>query len=444
MMMMISSSSSTVSSSLSNLTPKSTQPIAGPGPTPDPNQTAHRTTEPNRRKGSSQLIRWSRARAIRSGVKLDRPVQQNPEVVDRRSGDTESSSTASPYHYSSSSSSGEEDDGCIADMEAAAAGAKHIYMVSDGTGWTAEHAVNAALGQFDYCLVDRGCPVNTHLFSGIEDLEQLMEIIKQAAREGAMLIYTLADENMAASARHACKRWGVPSTDLLSPITEAIALHLGVSPSGLPRGAPGRKFPLTEDYFKRIDAIEFTIKQDDGALPQNLHKADIVLAGVSRTGKTPLSIYLAQKGFKVANVPIVMGVALPNTLFKIDQEKIFALTINPAVLQTIRKARAKTLGFADQVRTNYSEMDHVREELDFACKIFAQNPTWPVIEVTGRAIEETAVTVLRLFQDRKNRCSMPRISKRYLINYVYFICLHTAYWTLFGLTRVVVHGLSGA
>lgn len=271
-----------------------------------------------------------------------------------------------------------------------------------------------------------------------------MEIIKQAARENAMLIYTLADENMAASARHACKRWGVPSTDILSPITEAISLHLGVSPSGLPRGAPGRKFPLTEDYFKRIDAIEFTIKQDDGALPNNLHKSDIVLAGVSRTGKTPLSIYLAQKGFKVANVPIVMVVPLPKALFEIDQENVFALTINPVVLQTIRRERAKTLGFNDNMMTNYSDMDHVREELDFACKIFAQNPTWPVIgvyfisvsiyastissnflmlvvmcfslmitEVTGKAIEETAVTVLRLYQDRKNRCSMPRISKRY-------------------------------
>ncbi|XP_076959419.1 putative pyruvate, phosphate dikinase regulatory protein, chloroplastic [Bidens hawaiensis] len=382
---------------------KRTPPTAGPTPDPNPNQTTH---QPERRKlnnkGSSQLIRWSRARAIRSGVKLDRPVQRTPlEAGDR---------PVVQVPVADGESSSEEEDGCVVEMED---GAKHIYMVSDGTGWTAEHAVNAALGQFDYCLVDRGCPVNTHLFSGINDVERLMEIIKQAAREGAMLIYTLADENMAASARHACKRWGVPSTDLLSPITDAISSHLGVSPSGLPRGAPGRKFPLTEDYFKRIDAIEFTIKQDDGALPENLNRADIVLAGVSRTGKTPLSIYLAQKGFKVANVPIVMGVALPKTLFKIDQEKIFALTINPVVLHTIRRARAKTLGLTELVRTNYAEMDHVREELDFASKIFAQNPTWPVIEVTGKAIEETAVTVLRLFQDRKTRCSMPRISKRY-------------------------------
>lgn len=211
-----------------------------------------------------------------------------------------------------------------------------------------------------------------------------MEIIKQAAKEGALLVYTLADPSMAESATKACKLWGIPSTDILGPITEAIASHLRVSPSGLPRGAPGRSFPLGEEYFRRIEAIEFTIKQDDGALPRNLHKADIVLSGVSRTGKTPLSIYLAQKGYKVANVPIVMGVELPKSLFEVDPQKVFGLTINPLVLQTIRKARAKSLGFRDEVRTNYSEMEHVRQELEFAGKIFAQNPVWPVIGETNQ------------------------------------------------------------
>lgn len=206
-----------------------------------------------------------------------------------------------------------------------------------------------------------------------------MEIVKQAAIEGAMLVYTLADPSMAESARQACKLWGIPSTDILSPITEAIASHLGVSPSGLPRGAPGRNIPLTEEYFRRIEAIEFTIKQDDGALPQNLYKADIVLTGVSRTGKTPLSIYIAQKGYKVANVPIVKGVELPKSLFEIDPEKVFCLTINPVVLQAIRKARAKSLGFSEDTRSNYSEPDYVREELEFARRIFSQNPVWPVI-----------------------------------------------------------------
>ncbi|CAH2056718.1 unnamed protein product [Thlaspi arvense] len=363
-------------------------------------------TEPQLRKpkGSAQLNRWSRARAVRSGRKLNR-VDTAVDVKPASRAAETSPAASSP----SSSGDGEEE----AEYPAAAVRAKSIYMVSDGTGWTAEHSVNAALGQFDHCLVDRGCPVNTHLFSGIDDLERLMEIIKQAAKEGAMLVYTLADPSMAQSAKQACEIWDIPSTDILGPITEAIASHLGVSPSGLPRGAPGRTSHLTEDYFRRIEAIEFTIKQDDGALPQNLHKADIILAGVSRTGKTPLSTYLAHKGYKVANIPIVMGVELPKTLFEVDPQKVFGLTINSVVLQTIRRARAKSLGFSEEIRSNYSEMDYVRMELEYAGRIFAQNPMWPVIEITGKAIEETAAVILRLYHDRQKKCSMPRISKRY-------------------------------
>lgn len=218
------------------------------------------------------------------------------------------------------------------------------------------------------------------IFFKIDDVDRLMEVIAQAAKEGAMIVYTLADPSIAESARQACLLWGVTSLDVLSPITEAVASHLGVSPSGLPRWAPGRTSSLGEDYFRRIEAIEFTIKQDDGALPRNLHQADIVLTGVSRTGKTPLSIYLAQKGYKVANVPIVMNVDLPKTLFEVDPEKVFALTINPVALRSIRRARAKTLGLGDSVmKCNYSEMDYVKQELEFASNIFQQNPIWPVI-----------------------------------------------------------------
>lgn len=343
---------------------------------------------------------------MRSGRKLDRQNHSAATAVveERQSG--EGTWRNSPVAAVGGSEEKEKED-------EAAVLAKSIYMVSDGTGWTVEHSVTAALGQFDHCLVDRGCPVNTHLFSGIDDSERLLKIIKQAAKDGSMMVYTLADPSMAEAAKQACRIWGVPSTDILGPITEAVASHLGVLPSGVPRGAPGRSSHLTEEYFQRIEAIEFTIKQDDGALPRNLHKADIILAGVSRTGKTPLSTYLAHKGYKVANIPIVMGVGVPKTLFEVDPEKVFGLTINPVVLQTIRRARAKSLGFSEEVRSNYSEMDHVREELEFARKIFANNPSWPVIEVTGKAIEETAAVILRLYHDRKNKCSMPRISKRY-------------------------------
>ncbi|KAG9160903.1 hypothetical protein Leryth_008719 [Lithospermum erythrorhizon] len=372
--------------------------------------TSDSPTNPQARKfrPSPQLNRWHRARAIRSGRKLDRPVQPpTPDVSPVHFKDFSDSDVALSPRTNNGYLSNEDDEGEMM------SGGKAIYMVSDGTGWTAEHAVSAALGQFDYCLVDRGCSVNTHLFSGIDDVERLVEVVKQAAKEGAILVYTLADPAMAESAKQACNLWGVTSTDILGPITEAVANHLGVSPSGLPRWAPGRTNSLSEDYFRRIEAMEFTIKQDDGALPGNLHKADIILAGVSRTGKTPLSIYLSQKGYKVANVPIVMNLKLPEALFEVDPQRVFALTINPVILQTIRRARAKSLGFNDELKNNYSEMDYVKQDLEFAGKIFAQNPVWPVIEVTGKAIEETAAIVLRLYHDRKNKCSMPRISKRY-------------------------------
>ncbi|KAK6133361.1 hypothetical protein DH2020_032900 [Rehmannia glutinosa] len=374
---MIASSTLTLSNIPHAPSPTTSPPLSEHKSSPSP-PNSERSSSPRPRdrriKTSPQLNRWSRARAIRSGRKLGRQVQlptgemnysDSPSrvIVDK------SNSNGSDLQTLSPPSDGASDGECLADW---ATGGKAIYMVSDGTGWTVEHSVNAALGQFEHCLVDRVCPVNTHLFSGIDDVDRLMEVIAQAAKEGAMLVYTLADPSIAESARQACQLWNVTSLDVLGPITESIASHLGVSPSGLPAG------------------------------PR---------AGKPRS--TPLSIYLSQKGYKVANVPIVMNVDLPRGLFEVDPEKVFALTINPVVLQTIRRARAKSLGFDDEIRSNYSEMDHVREELEFASKIFQQNPIWPVIEVSGKAIEETAAIVLRLYHDRKNRCSMPRISKRY-------------------------------
>ncbi|KAL6656671.1 hypothetical protein ACP70R_004451 [Stipagrostis hirtigluma subsp. patula] len=391
-----------------------------PGPAPAPLAPAAQSADqgedqpgPARRpeealRASSQLSRWSRARALRSGRRLDRPALSvsAPMTV----------TTPPPTFLSesegegSAAAAGEDDDVCEAERDAAAE--KAIYIVSDGTGWTAEHSVNAALGQFEHCHVGHGYAVNTHLFSMVDDTDRLLEIIKQAAKEGALVLYTIADPSMAEAIKKACDFWDVPSTDVLRPTLDAIASHIGVAPSGIPRTSSRRQGQLTEDYFRRVDAVDFSIKQDDGAQPQNLNRADIVLVGVSRTGKTPLSIYLAQKGYKVANVPLVMGIDLPKSLFEINQDNVFGLIINPVVLQAIRKTRAKTLGFEGH-KSNYAEMEHVRQELQHANKIFAQNPKWPVIEVTGRAVEETAAIVVRIHHDRKQKCSLPRVSKRY-------------------------------
>ena len=215
------------------------------------------------------------------------------------------------------------------------------------------------------------------LFDQINDVERLMEIIRDAGKENAVFVYTLADPILAEAAKKACELHGIPHLDIFRPIIDLLSRHMGVTPLGLPRGAPGRKISLSKQYFKRIEAVEFTIKQDDGALPKNLHKADLVLVGVSRTSKTPLSTYMAQKGYKVANVPLVLGIDPPKELFEIDQTRIYALTINPNYLKAIRIARYKSLGVVSA--SSYSDMEHIKKELEYSTKLFLQNPKWPVI-----------------------------------------------------------------
>jgi [pyruvate, phosphate dikinase]-phosphate phosphotransferase / [pyruvate, phosphate dikinase] kinase len=208
-------------------------------------------------------------------------------------------------------------------------------------------------------------------------MERLLEIIRRAAGDGALLLYTLADPTMAEATKHACQQLGVRSADILRPTSEVIAEHLGMSPSTTPRVDSHSTGKLTDNYSRLIhDAVEFTLMHDDGARTEDLNQAHIVLVGVSRTGKTPLSIYLSQKGYKVANVPMVTGMDLPRSLFEIDQHRIFGLTVSPTVLQQVRMERAKELGF---LGSNYSMMDHVRGELEHARRIFGQNPSWPVI-----------------------------------------------------------------
>ena len=156
--------------------------------------------------------------------------------------------------------------------------------------------------------------------------------------------------------------------------------------------------PLSDEYFRRIEAVEFTVKSDDGKEPRNFKKADLVLVGVSRTSKTPLSTLLAQRGLKVANLPLVLGVPTPPELEEANQERIVGLTIGLDPLVEIRKARLKQLGMS--VDANYGLKDQVKAELEYAREIFGQHPQWPVIDVTGRAIEETAVIILESLKER--------------------------------------------
>jgi [pyruvate, water dikinase]-phosphate phosphotransferase / [pyruvate, water dikinase] kinase len=265
---------------------------------------------------------------------------------------------------------------------------KPIFVVSDGTGETAEKVVRAALKQFT------GYLVFVHKFPHIKNREQLREVMQRASKEDAMLVSTLVRPELRAGAQELSTQNRIRHTDLFGNLLSHMSLFLRAQPEGV----PNQMHQVDDEYFRRIEAVEFTVRGDDGKNPKLLHQADIVLVGVSRTSKTPLSVFLAHKGYKVCNIPIVLEREPPPVLHDIDQRSIFALTIDPDTLQQIRKQRLKTMRVAK--KSNYGDIGYILAELDWADGLFRGNPQWPVIDVTQRAVEETASIILKILADR--------------------------------------------
>jgi hypothetical protein len=264
---------------------------------------------------------------------------------------------------------------------------KVIYVLSDATAETAERVLRAGLIQF------RDVAPEVRIFSLLRKDEQIDEALKEAAVVGALVIYTFVNPEQRERLEARAAVYKVDTIDLIGHLMGRLATYLNATPTGRP-GLP----QLNQEYFDRIEAVEFAVKHDDGQAAQGLHAADIVLVGLSRTSKTPLSTYLAQKGLKVANVPVVLGLPLPRELDDIDQNKVYGLTINIGALIRIRRERLKALNMP--VDTDYARRDHVVRELTYAREIFGAHPAWPVIDVSEKAIEETAAIVLRIREQR--------------------------------------------
>ncbi len=265
---------------------------------------------------------------------------------------------------------------------------RQIYIVSDGTGETAEKVVRAALRQFV------GYLVHVHVFPHITEREQIQELMHKASLKDALVVTTLVKAEIRAAAEELAKQNRIRHADLIGSLLSQISLFLRATPQGV----PNQMHKINDEYFQRIEAVEFTVKGDDGKNPRMLFHADIILLGVSRTSKTPLSVYLAHKGYKVCNIPIVLDQPLPEELFGVDQDKIFALTIDADVLRNIRTQRLKTMRV--QGRSNYSDMNYILAELEWSENEFRGNPHWPVIDVTQKAVEETAAIILGILSDR--------------------------------------------
>jgi len=265
---------------------------------------------------------------------------------------------------------------------------KPIFIISDGTGQTAQSVIHACRLQF------KGVNLLIQTFPNVADSEQLQRLMKLAADQHALVVTTLVRAEQRSEAERLAQHHRLKHVDIIGGPLKAMSNFLRVRP----RGEAGLMYQTDADYFRRVEAVEFSVKADDGKEPRMLRDADIVLVGVSRTGKTPLSVFLAHKGFKVGNVPLVLDREPPPTLWEVDPRRIFALTIDPETLQTIRRERLETMRLRDRI--NYGQMDYILAELDYAHDLFARNRDWPIIDVTRKAVEETAAVILKIMNER--------------------------------------------
>lgn len=260
---------------------------------------------------------------------------------------------------------------------------KTIYVLSDSTGETAERVIKAALSQFyeEDVRVQR-------LFQ-IRSLNDLQQALSVAVHDPGMVVYTLVDPHLSEAVERVAEEHGLIAVDLLSTLIYNLSRYLG-APS---REIPGLLHRIDTDYHRRIEAVDFTVKHDDGQETRFLYKADLVIVGVSRSSKTPLSMYLAHKGFKVANVPLVKGIDPPPELFQIDQSRIVGLLIDPKRLVEIRTSRL--VNMRQSPRGSYADYDQVEDEVTYCKRLYRQHQDWLIIDVTNKSVEEAASDIMR-------------------------------------------------
>lgn len=266
----------------------------------------------------------------------------------------------------------------------------HLHLLSDSTGETLEVVAKACLAQFE------GIDALRHLWPMVRSEGHLHRVLDDIERRPGLVLFTLVNSNIRRELERQCRRRGIHAVSALDPIVDALSAISGEEA----KARPGRQHALDAAYFARVDAIQFTIAHDDGVAPENWEEADLVLAGVSRTSKTPTSIYLANRGFKVANIPLVPESPPPPSLFSLKNPMVVGLTTNPDRLIQIRRNRLLSLNQAPE--TDYVNLEAVNSELSFARRIFADHD-WPVIDVTRRSIEETAFAIIKLCEERSER-----------------------------------------
>jgi regulator of PEP synthase PpsR (kinase-PPPase family) len=265
----------------------------------------------------------------------------------------------------------------------------HVHLVSDATGETLNAIARAALAQFD------GVRVNEHFYALVRSSRQLGRAIEHIREEPGLVFFTLVNPELRKELAAACAMIGVPIYDVLEAPISAMRQFLGAAETH----RPGGQHDLDQRYNERIEALNFTIAHDDGQMLDKLDDAEVVLVGASRTSKTPTCVYLAIRGVRAANVPLVPGVPTPRELLNATKPLIVGLWASPDRLTQVRRNRLNTLG--EMRDTSYVDLDSVRAEVNATRKLF-ETREWPVIDVSRRSVEETAASVMNLLAERKH------------------------------------------
>ncbi len=259
-----------------------------------------------------------------------------------------------------------------------------VYIISDSIGETAELVVRAAASQFN------GGNVEIRRVPYVNDTFEIPEIVEEASHFNSLIAYTLVLPELREIITAEAKKHNVLTVDIMSPMLDALTKLEGHQP----KLEPGLVRKMDREYFRKVEAIEFAVKYDDGKDPRGIMRADLVVIGVSRTSKTPLCMYLAHKSIKAANVPLVPEVAPPEEIFNLARHKVVGLTIRPSQLNEIRRERLKALGLTSNA--DYVSMERILKELEFAEKVM-KKAGCSIIDVTNKAVEETASRVLEIY-----------------------------------------------
>jgi regulator of PEP synthase PpsR (kinase-PPPase family) len=264
-----------------------------------------------------------------------------------------------------------------------------VFVISDATGTTAERVVQAALTQFE------GPDVEITRYGGVRSPKQVRQIVQEAATSGGFVVHTLVSSELRQLVLTEGRQHSVATIDLMGPLLARLTKLLATSPLA----EPGLFQPFDEAYMGWIEALKFAVRHDDGRNASELARADIVLVGVSRTLKTPLSIYLANQGWRVANVPLVLGIEPPANLFTLPKRRVVVVMMQPERLAALRGTRVEHLGTPGK---GYAHLDFVRQELAYAYQLLDRRTDWPIVDMTAKSIEEGAVEIVGLIGRRLN------------------------------------------